>query len=198
MFLKQNILERLLKQAYKTSGLTVMQYECSDGRAAYTIIGNYWKIWMLSNRMPKEVKAALIKLCGDLPEVGEAFMSMKDRENQYELDIAFEKLPEEFTKCELEFRRTNLVQTSKSGLLRYYQNETGAVVTIREEMNALVNLNAIDRDNGEREPEGPLMNADNPYYIWWGNEWCILKTGLVYGEPEEKEFRLALRKTRII
>lgn len=153
MFLKQSTLENLFKEAYKTQGLLIRHSECRDGSSAYTIIGGYWKIWMLSNRMPKEVKAALIKLCGDLPAVGEAFMSMKDRENQYELDETFEDLSQEFEKCELEIRRTNLLQMSKCGPLRYYQGETGLVVTIREKMDILVDFGAIDRDNGECEPE---------------------------------------------
>ncbi len=188
MFFKINKLEKLLKNTWKNAGIIIGHVPCDDKSGAYVLIGTSWKLWIRDIRMPKELKAAVIKLCGDLPELGEVFKSMKDMDNQYELEITMENIPQSFRKCDTRLEISHILWDWYSWK-RVLQGDDQKIVLLSEFVIDLIDLNAIDRDTGEWEPTGPVMDQKNPHYVYWGNGECIFKAARNYpNEEEEKAF----------
>lgn len=188
MFFKINKLEKLLKNTWQNAGIIVGHVPYDDKSGAYVLIGTSWKLWIRDNRMPKELKAAVIKLCGDLPEIGEAFKAQKAMENQYELDIALENTPQSFHKCDTRLEKSHILWDWYHWK-RVLQSEDQKIVLLSEFVFELIDLKAIDRDAGEWEPVGPIMDQKNPHYVYWGNGECIFKAARDYpGSEEEKTF----------
>lgn len=72
MFLKISGLKKLLKTAYKGGTLSIGHIgEMDDHVEAICIGGTWWDIWLRYDLMPKEAKAAIIELCGDIPAPGD-------------------------------------------------------------------------------------------------------------------------------
>lgn len=188
MFFKVNKLEKLLNNTWKNAGIIVGHISHDGKSGAYVLIGTSWKMWIRDNRIPKELKAAVIKLCGDLPELGETFKSMKDAGNQYELEITMENIPQSFYKCDTELEISHILW-QWNGLKRVLQSDNQQIVLLSEFVFELIDPKAVDRDAGEWEPEGPAMEQKNPQYVYWGNEECIFGAARNYPyEDVQKEF----------
>lgn len=188
MFFKMSKLEKLLKNTWKNAGIIVGHVPYDDKSGAYVLIGTSWKLWIRDSRMPKELKAAVIKLCGDLPELGEVFKAAYDMENQYELDFTLENIPESFHKCNTTLEKSHILWDWYH-LKRVLQSEDQKIVLLSEFVFDLIDLKAIDRDSGEWEPDGPVIDQKNPHYVYWGNGECIFKALRDYPNvEEEKEF----------
>ena len=203
MFFKQPVLKRMLKAAYKNEGITVGHTKESEKGIpeGYYVFSNRWGIWIMAERMPKEVKAALIELCGDLPEAGEAFRARKDRANQYEIEQkeAYD-LPEGFMKCEYRFRVTKLLGQQGDKTIRFLQEErTQRVAAVNETIIDLINPEAVDSDHGEYEPFGPVAASPEARFMYWGNNTCYLIAGIRSTDDEEEaELWKFLEGTEII
>ena len=81
MFFKTSVLKRLFKDAYKGAGLTVghmtdPEDEEVDG---YYISSGWWVIWFNNRTFPKEAKAAIIELCGELPQPAQGTSTKSNR-----------------------------------------------------------------------------------------------------------------------
>lgn len=87
MFFKKTVLKRMLKSAYTGAGLTVGHTpETDEEEEGYYLSSGWWVLWFNAGMFPKEAKAAVIELCGELPAVGEVFKAEKDFGNQYEIE----------------------------------------------------------------------------------------------------------------
>ena len=74
MFLKTNLLKRLMKQAYAGGGLI------AAGRGDWIYIsGSYWEIEAEKGYISKKTMGDLISLIGELPEDKERFQGRKRR-----------------------------------------------------------------------------------------------------------------------
>lgn len=108
MFFKTSVLKRLFKDAYKGAGLTVghmtdPEDEEVDG---YYISSGWWVIWFNNWTFPKEAKAAIIELCGELPQPGEVFKAIDGAGNQYEIEQKeIFNLPAAFERAKVKFRK---------------------------------------------------------------------------------------------
>ena len=80
MFLKTNLLNRLMKQAYAGGGLVVAR----RGDWIY-LSGSYWEVEAEKKYISKKTMGDLISLIGELPEDGERFRAGKDG-NQMEME----------------------------------------------------------------------------------------------------------------
>lgn len=203
MFFKQPVLKRMLKSAYKGAGLTVGHAAESESGIpeGYYISSGWWVVWILAEKMPKEIKAAIIELCGDLPEVGEAFHAKKDAANQYEIEQKeIYNLPEGFMECGCNFRVTKLLGQQRDEKIRFIQEErTQRVTAVNEIFIDLINPNAADYENGETALVGPVARVQNPGSVYWGNNTCYLLVCTRYtNTEEEKEFWEFLEKTEIL
>lgn len=182
MFFKKAVFKRLLKNAYKGAGLTVGRDKKTDEegeivRDGYYIGGGYWIIWVDTEYITKEAKAAIIELCGELPEPGEAFTAYKESGNQYRIghEEAYD-LPEIYKKCKTHFRVSKMIYKENGVLQRLLQAEdaTNHIIAINEIFMDLIEPDAVDYDNGEREPDGAFGLCSMSKYVLWGNEVCYL------------------------
>lgn len=182
MFFKLSVLKHMLKDAYKSSGLTVGHMAESDTGEpeGYYAASGWWVVWFNRDNMPKEVKAALVELCGDLPESGEVFKAMKDMGNQYEIEQKdIYNLPRTFKKCECRFRVTRLLRQQAFDLIRFLQDEKEIqfIKAVSETCISLIDPSAVDQDNGEDMPVGPVTIDPSADFVYWGNNTCYFMAG---------------------
>ena len=203
VFFKLNVLKKLFKDAYKGAGLTVGCMESKRGKAGYYISSGWWVMWFGIDEMPKEVKAAVIELSGELPEVGEVFKTVKDMGNQYEVrQEELYDLPSVFERCCCNFRITRLLLENREELLHVIQEEGRGyhVCVVREAIIKLINKVVIDRGNGECPPNGPRGIGPNTKLLVWGNETCYLGAGVfdLSHKEEDELFLKSMEKAEII
>ena len=86
-------------------------------------------IWFNNWTFPKEAKAAIIELCGELPQPGEVFKAIDGAGNQYEIDQKeIFNLPAAFERAKVKFRKTNILQQQSDRVVRILQEEEGRTV----------------------------------------------------------------------
>lgn len=196
MFLKQTIFERLLKDAYKTSGIYVSHTLSEKDIPIYVIAGSWWCVWVGTEWITKEVKAAIIKLCGDLPDAGEAYKAAKDCPIQYEMDNRYDHALKEYEKCGYEVRKTRLL-INNSEQYQVLQSELGKIYFIQKRAMDMIDHNLIDRDKGEHEPVGPHIN-ENGKAVYWRNNACTVMVCLCDVSEEEQVFWNQVGKLKVI
>ncbi len=203
MFFKLSKLKKMLKDAHKGPGLTVGHMAESETGIpeGYYVSSGYWIMWFRADKMPKEAKAAVIELCGDLPVVGEVFKSRKDGGNQYEIEQKeVYNLPKGFMQCGCVFRVTKLLGQQDSRLVRFLQQDGRAmrVTAVSEKFMEVIDTDAMDRADREMEPAGPVTDHPEAKYMYWGNDRCyFMVCTREPGTDEEKEFWDFLRGTEI-
>ena len=210
MFIKQSVLERLMKSAFKGAGLTVGHPVEVDEhgeviKEGYYVAGMYWTFWVKADHITKEMKAAIIRLCGDLPEPGEVFTAYKDGGCQYEI-VDFQQkevydLQEIFEKATIEFRKSKLMIQENGHHYRLLQadNDTNRIVALNEVFLDLIAESAIEEDKGELPPEGPMAICSTGKLLMWGNNVCYLRA-CAYNtdDMETEEYLKYLENRRII
>ena len=207
MFFKKAVFKRLLKNAYKGVGLTVGRDQKinEDGeivRDGYYIGGGYWIIWVDTEYITKEAKAAIIELCGELPEPGESFTAYKESGNQY--GMGYEEvydLPKIYQQCNTHFRVSKIICKEGDVLQRLLQaeDETNHIIAINEVFMDLIEPDAVDYDNGEREPDGAFGLCSMSKCVLWGNEVCYLMAFIrEIKDPEVEDYLEHLEKKEII
>lgn len=193
MFFKMAAFKRLLKEAYKTAGLIVghTNYDNETDEEGIYLSGGYWIIWLSFETIPKEAKAAIIELVGDLPKQGEAFKAMKDYGNQYEIEQSnVYNLPEHYRQSQCEFTVSHLTVIQSDKVARFLQEPTTKHITaVNECFMGLIDPSAIDYDDGEMEPIGPVGDCPMAKFLYWGNERDYLMACIrTFDGTEESEF----------
>lgn len=165
MFLKTAGFKKLIKEAYKGSGLKIG----NTGDGIY-LSGGYWVIWIRKGQIPKEKLAAIIELIGELPESGMAFSATSDGQ-QYELPWNdYYDAMANAERCGQEIEVTKvMIETKQRTVCRALQSpETGAVCLINEKFIQMLDNGAVDDRNGHTEAEGPL-GGNSPGVFWKNN-----------------------------
>lgn len=156
MFVKENIMKKLLKEAYK-SGLRLG----NNGESIY-IGGIYWEMEVLRSFLKKGIHAAIIELVGRIPDVEEYFLATKEGEQMecgtYRVDA---------TDAQNLIDITDLIILSGHDVKqRVLQNtETGQIRLINEVFIDIIDASLIDRKEGEYEPQGPYYNPKDGIYF---------------------------------
>ncbi len=184
MFIKQKVFEKLLNEAYKGSGVYIGCTENDLQERVYCIGTSSWAIWVDTLELTKEAKGAIIKLCGDLPSMGEAYRAVKDYDNQYEMEDKYDNLLAGYAQCKGEVRKTKLCVSNNMSVL---QSWSGKIYLSDKKIMDLVDYSSIQREEGEKEPVGPHLGA-NGTTLYWRNEVCTLMICLMEIPKEEKEF----------
>lgn len=201
MFFKQKVLKRMLKAAYKGEGLIVGHMEESEEVSeGYYVSSGWWVMWFAASEMPKEAKAAIIELSGDLPEAGEVFTAIKNMGNQYEIEQKeIFNLPSVFKKCKCHFRVTKLLGKQGDNVIRFIQEEgaTRHVTAVSEIFIDLIDPKAVDYAAGEYEPVGPVTICPEKPFMCWGNNTCYLMAGIRTADQEEADLRKYLEGIEI-
>ena len=201
MFFKKTVLKRMLKSAYTGAGLIVGHMESEDEGEGYYVSSGWWTIWFNTETFPKEAKAAIIELCGELPGTDVVFKAIKDCGNQYEIEQKeVYDIRAAFVKSDFEYRVTNIVETGRYGDLRILQAEkTGKVQAVSEVFLDLIDEDHIDEAGGEIPPLGPYALSEQGSLLYWGTNHCYLMAHTVTPRDEKEEaFWKTLESTEII
>ncbi len=191
MFLEKKILKRMMKKAFKTTGLRVGH--SNDGvNAGVYISGVNWAVWLKDGFMPKEIKAAVIEICGELPE-NEQFIATKAG-LQYETPDDLYNLPRRFTSCDTRLDITRFMRASTWGEIRFLQREDLKVFALQNEFIELTEGRELDES--EETPKGPVKDPLNDNFIFWGNDRCYLLAA-VMKPNDEKEIEMWQHLERI-
>ena len=201
MFFKMTVLKRLMKKAYKGPGLTVGRNRIGEDMSGIYLSGGYWIIWHRDDekhKMPKELKAAIIELCGELPLLGEQF-KVNEGGSQYEIEIPeVYNIPKIFGTCRNWYEVTKLMCKQSDVTIRFLQNESKNVEAINEVFIDLINTNAVEPERGECMPYGPVAKEEKPRALYWGNNVCYLMVCPRYPLDFEEEMWTYLEGVNIV
>lgn len=178
MFLNKKVLNKLMKEAYK-SGLIIANRE---DKWIY-IAGRYWEVEMKRECIPKEILGDIISLVGNIPDPGERYLCTAEG-NQLEIGKPMEITREAYTEGPLTI--TDTLQIGSCGTVqRFLQDDsTGAIYLVNQVYIDLSKGN-IDEENGEYAPYDPFYCSTG--LLWQTNMCRIAAT-----------FRHDMKNTKII
>ena len=190
MFTDTAILKRLIKSAYKGSGLHVEH--TVDGWLAMS--GFWWRLEIDYQQLNKKIKAQLVELIGEIPEPGEGYLYIKDTDPQSEVPgMTFDGLMDKWAKSDRQYEITNVIlKTSQDNVAIL---ECGESKVLIPEWAADLTKGEVDLD-GETLP-GPAR-PHGGYMIWANNKMAlgIFIRGTQYAG--EKEFVDAVRDVSLL
>ena len=173
MFLKLSELKKLMKRAYKDGMLIIGNAQLTGEDSEGLIIsGGWWAFGIEYEHAPKELKAAVMELGGEIPFDGHCYRALSEG-NQEHIGFTEHSNPATlFKNCTYDMTITKMAIHFLDSV-RLLQNEAnGHIVGIKNKAIELIDLKSIDYDNGEYEPIGP-RSAENDI-ICWGNNMCYL------------------------
>lgn len=161
MFLKPQILKKMMKEAYKGSGLVL-----AATKERYYISGYWWELEVEKEFLTKTIAAQIIELAGEFPKTGERFCA-KENGNQMETCLKME-----IGKMEREegIEITKTMILSKTGVLqRVLQKSNGEIALLNNKIVEMISDKEVDRDNGEHEHVGPAYSPKEGKVLFWNN-----------------------------
>lgn len=177
MFFKMSVLKKMMKHAYKGGCLIVgdspIKEDDEIAMDGLVISTGWWSLWINRDYVPKELKAAVIELCGELPYYEHWFKASESLGNQEMIPFTEATHPIDlYQKAKDGVNITKLLMTMRSdGVMRILQNnKTKQVSAINEMIMSLIDPGAIKDEDGEYPPIGPLTR-ENEYFAW-GNNIC--------------------------
>lgn len=177
MFLKTNLLKRLMKQAYAGGGLI------AAGRGDWIYIsGSYWEIEAEKGYISKKTMGDLISLIGELPEDKERFQAGKDG-NQMEMETPMGIVTDLFDPRN-RLTVTDLILLHQKGVeQRILQDaDTGTLYLLNNLFVDMVDNECIEEGKGETGV------SDQPMFhpklgVLWDNGHCRMH--VLFRDPEE-------------
>lgn len=160
MFLKSQILLKLMKRGYKKWGLNV-------GRHDNTLCLNCerWEVETDFSTVPKSIKAQIVEFCGELPESGEyATLSPGGSQELMPMPIIGEPLLE----GKMKVYRTNL-RLADAFVLQPEDHDKMPAILIKEEYIELAEDGEPDYERGEIDVSGPYMDINDMSIYYWTN-----------------------------
>lgn len=166
MFINQNIMKKLLKTAYETAGIKMQK--TIEGIAV--IDANMWKMEIPEECMNNKTKAAIIELCGELPQHQAKIYSKYATEETGE--IIFENIAEQWSKSTVEYEETHLQVDTSDGTLRVLQCNDGSKLFIASSIAAMIDNTKVDVKTEETLTGDGRRAGDS---IIWCNNTMALK-----------------------
>lgn len=188
MFLKLTIFKRLLKAALKGQGLTIGHIDAPAIAGTY-VKGSWWTVWFSEWYMPKEIKGELISICGELPDIGEAFeIQGENGESQNTLiDQEIVDIPEIRKNCRYEYRPTRFLEEYNGMIIRYLkEDKTGSIAKVNNMALSMIDPGQIDEGSRESFPVGPVAEHVFAKYVYWYNDRCILRVKCAVNDNDEE------------
>lgn len=171
MLYNLTIAKRLMKKAYKSGGLVVG----ITHQGWFHVSGGWWTICQDITDTPKQFKAAVIELCGDLPEKGTAYRAVKGESNQMMLDMEHLFVLPYKWKDILDsghgYAASRIILESGEKQYRVIEsNEGHPLRMVNDEAFRLVDADAVDYECGETAITGPLAKSpEDDAMIWYNN-----------------------------
>lgn len=192
MFFKMSVLKKMMKNAYKGGCLIVGDSPIIEDDKivmdGLVISSGWWSFWINKDYTPKELKAAVIELCGELPWNEHWFKASESLGNQEMIPFTEAVHPIQlFQKAAQSALITRMMMIKGGGgVMRILQNErTNCVGAINEMIISLIDPKAIKEEDGEYAPIGPKTRDDG--YYTWGNNICYFVVYPIKPLDEEKE-----------
>ena len=166
MFVKQSEFEKQIKKAYKNGCLRVFM----DFNEDMVINTSNWTLGIHRDFITKEIKGALIKLVGDLPEKGQTILYGDDEFEQHEMNVMLDASV--FEGCEQEnsdYKNFCITCITLEKELRLAQAETDnkLIKIFRQKHLDLIARDLVDTKNGETQVEGPISANKGVTLKWW-------------------------------
>lgn len=179
MFLKPNVLNSLMKQAYKT-GLVVAR---TTDNWIY-LAGSYWETSIKYEFIDKKTMGNIISLIGELPEPGTRYKCTKDG-NQIEIEMPLSVNEKEFAQSHT-IEPTKLLLIGNSGVVqRILQDETtGKIYIVNNVFIGIVGNDCCMEDKGEYSVMLPYYHP--VYGILWKNNVCKFRAHFRVDDGNEK------------
>lgn len=165
MFIKTAGFKKLIKEAYKGSGLRIG----NTGNGLY-IGGSYWVMQVKTGHIPKEKLAAIIELIGGIPLEGENMQIDKSGE-QYELQgNDLYNVIENAQSCTESLEVTDIIiEFPHGGQARALQHkETGFIRLVSEQFIKMIDNKEVNEREGHSKYEGPFTGR-LPGIFWRNN-----------------------------
>ena len=180
MFIKASKFEKLIKTAYKDNRLHVG----NDGEY-FLAAGAGWSMAMKEYLMPKEMKAAVIKYVGRMPEREEYFLALEEGD-QEEVPGAF--IGKEDIKDLPYAEPTHLAYICHGTLFNIFQS-------ISSDRDFMVRASTIDMiDESEIDVQDGELKLTGPYLDLAGNQIIVendrMQMRLYISEPDAAEAEL--------
>jgi hypothetical protein len=179
MFLKPQILNSLMKKAYKAR-LTVGQTE--DGWIY--LAGMTWEAGIRKEFIPKRTMGDIVALAGKIPDPGERLAITKEGNTPEEGKTrVYEEM---FDKDTLTVTDLLLVGTTGT-IQRILQDEnTGEIYIVNNVFVNIVDNGLIDEERGEYAAGDPFYSVSG---ILWKNNVCKLRAGFRMDSKNDKILR---------
>lgn len=189
MIFNKSVFKKLLKEAYKSSGLLVAN---KNGRIV--LAGGWWVMTMAEGVFTKEGKAALVELTGQLLEVGECFRCTSAG-NQIEIPPDYIDIDE--AASGEAFKKTIMTMDGPlGGILRIYQREDD-IVCINEIVKQLLDSSAALDDESD-SIDGPYTRSpQSPGMLYWYTGECSFAACPIECKDSAKEFIEEIQEVNI-
>lgn len=195
MIIKANLWKKLLKSAYDSTGLHLAMISQEPAEEVLLMRkDDDWIINVAMSEMPKEYKAELIRLVGDLPQVGEAILYHRGEKPQFEMEeasIGVMNLWGMLSGFRFAYEQTQFLYGDRVHyrLLRCFESGTKHMVAVSEEiLRGIQPFTLTDEPTDEKTCMGPHGNADYgcPRLVWYNNV-MLFVTNAYSPKPETYE-----------
>ena len=168
MFIKQSVFEKQIKKAYKYDALKIYKNECDD----IVIDTPNWTLAICKDFISKEIKGALVKLVGDLPEKMESILYGEVVGMQYEMEAMIDTsiLDNNYAE-DIEYSQffvSNLTIEKKYRVIQSESDNSTIRMFNQEHLNMIVR-SLVDTKSGETGVEGPVSNDGGSRLRWYTN-----------------------------
>ena len=195
MFIKQSVFEKLIKKAYKYDALRIYKSEDDD----LIIDTPNWMLGIRKDFITKEVKGALVKLVGDLPERIESILYGKSGNMQYEISEIIDKsiLNNDYTK-DREYSPYSVSNVTIEKTYRVIQSESDISIIrmFKQEYLDLIERSLVDLKGGETNVEGPISDDEGSSLRWYTNV-CALEIKRSIAEDYTNELIETLKTIKL-
>lgn len=186
MFIKISELKKMMKEAYKSGMLLIGNTTLQEENDGLVIAGGWWSVAVLYDYAPKELKAAVMEFGGELPQHGSCYRALESGNQEYIGFFECNNPKELFARADINFDITKVI-VNFSDCVRILQRENDRkIIGVKNRTLDLLDEKAIDFDNGEYKPVGPVANRTNEIACW-GNNMCWLSIWPYILMDEEKE-----------
>lgn len=195
MFIKQSVFEKLIKKAYKYYALRIYKSKNDD----LIIDTPNWTLGIRKDFITKEVKGALVKLVGDLPERMESILYGKGGDMQYEISEIIDTsiLNNDYTQ-ERGYSPYIVSNVTMEKIYRVIQSEIDISIIrmFNQEYLNLIVRSLVDIKGGETNVEGPISNDEGSSIRWYTNV-CSLEIKRSIAEDYTNELINTLKTIKL-
>lgn len=183
MIFNKTVFKKLLKTAYKSSGLMVAN---NSGRII--IAGSWWVMAMEEKVFTNEGRAALVELTGQLPVPGECWKSTSAG-NQMMMPLEFMNIDEKIEEISENepFSKTDIILDTLRERRLYKRGNT--VVCINEIVQTLLDPDTVCDEEDDYIQGAYAENVEDPLFLYWKTNECSFAAAKVeINKPEHVVF----------